>query len=69
MQLLSLQEMAKYLRVHPMTLYRHCWSGRMPSIRVGGQYKFITEWVDREINKNMGLPEGTVREDRTEETN
>jgi len=41
----------------------------MPSIRVGGQYKFITEWVDREINKNMGLPEGTVREDRTEETN
>ena len=36
---LTLQEVAEYLRIHEMTAYRFCRLGKIPAFRVGGRWR------------------------------
>jgi excisionase family DNA binding protein len=48
---LTVNELASYLRVHPATIYRLLKSGKLPGFRVGFDWRFnreaIDEWVGR----------------------
>ena len=52
--ILTLKEVADYLDVSPTSIYRYVKQGKIPSIRVGGQYRFrrtkIDEWLDKQEN-------------------
>jgi excisionase family DNA binding protein len=39
-EILTLREAATFLRLHPMTLYKLVRSGAVPSVKVGGQWRF-----------------------------
>ena len=58
---MTVKEVAKYLDVHPMTLYKLVREGRIPAFKVGGQWRFrkvaLDRWVDRETNQNKGFKE------------
>jgi excisionase family DNA binding protein len=44
---LTLEEVASYLRVHPSTIYRLLKKRRLPAFRVGSDWRFNVESIDR----------------------
>jgi excisionase family DNA binding protein len=46
-KLLTLGEVAEFLRVHPTTVYRLLKHGGIPAFRVGGDWRFNLEQIDR----------------------
>jgi excisionase family DNA binding protein len=56
--LLLTREVAEHLRVKPMTVRKWCRRGKLPGIRVGGQWRIrMTDlerlWVQRELNRQL----------------
>lgn len=39
-EILTAEEVAKYLRVHPYTVKRLARTGKLPGFKVGGQWRF-----------------------------
>jgi len=52
-KIMTVRELASYLNVHPMTIYKLAKSGNIPAFKVGGQWRFkrelIDEWVATKI--------------------
>ncbi len=46
-QVLTVREVSEYLRVHPTTLYRLIRSKQIPGFRVGSEWRFDIETIDR----------------------
>jgi excisionase family DNA binding protein len=50
--IMTLLELARYLRVHPSTIYRHLKRGEIPAWKIGSDWRFtkarIDEWVLKE---------------------
>lgn len=60
--IMTLEEVAKYLRVHKSTVYRMAREGTIPSTKVANQWRFkkarIDEWLlDREREGGFGVEE------------
>ena len=58
--IMTLDEVAKYLRVHKSTVYRMAREGAIPSTKVANQWRFkkarIDEWlIAREHEGALGL--------------
>jgi excisionase family DNA binding protein len=51
-QLMTLQEMADYLRVTAKTIYRLLKQGRIPATKVGNQWRFDKTLVDEWLQRN-----------------
>jgi len=47
--ILTVAEVARYLRVHPTTIYRLLRQERIPAFRVARDWRFNTEEIDRWI--------------------
>ena len=45
--ILTLAEVARYLRVHPSTVYRLLKSNQLPAFRVGKDWRFRLEDIDK----------------------
>lgn len=54
-KLMTLEEVADYLRLSKDTIYRMAHAGTIPASKVGTQWRFRREDVDRwiEMNKNV----------------
>ncbi len=39
-EILSLAEVARYLRIKPRTLYTLAAQGKLPAVKIGGQWRF-----------------------------
>jgi len=46
-KVLTLQEVAKYLRVHPSTVYRLAKKGQIPAFKLGSDWRFNLESIDQ----------------------
>jgi excisionase family DNA binding protein len=48
-QIMTTKEMAKYLKLHQITVCKLCKEGKIPSIRIGRVWRFdrdvIDEWI------------------------
>ena len=59
-EILTLKEVAEYLGVHEMTVYKLIKSSKIPAIKLGGQWRFkrdvLDHWLESEmIKKNDNL--------------
>lgn len=45
--IMTLEEVAKYLRVHKSTVYRMAREGAIPATKVANQWRFKKERIDR----------------------
>ncbi|MBU1854033.1 MAG: helix-turn-helix domain-containing protein [Candidatus Omnitrophica bacterium] len=58
-QIMTLQELAKYLGVHPITIYRLLKESNIPAVKIGGQWRFkkdvLDAWLLKEMNKKRKL--------------
>jgi len=46
-QILTVRELSDYLRVHPTTVYRLLKGGKLPAFKVGSDWRFNVESIDR----------------------
>ena len=46
-RVMTVKEVSAYLKVHPSTIYRQLKSGRLPAFRVGSDWRFNVESIDR----------------------
>ena len=46
----TVQELAKYLRMRPLTIYKHAQTRRLPGFKVGSHWRFKKKTIDRWIS-------------------
>ena len=55
-QIMTLQEVANYLNLHVMTVYKLTREGRVPAAKIGGQWRFkrdvLEEWLEAQMHKH-----------------
>jgi len=44
---LTVQDVSSYLRVHPSTIYRMLKKNQLPAFRVGSDWRFTVEAIDK----------------------
>ncbi|MBV8359892.1 MAG: helix-turn-helix domain-containing protein [Deltaproteobacteria bacterium] len=44
---LTVRDLSSYLRVHPSTIYRLLKTGQLPAFKVGSDWRFNVEEIDR----------------------
>ena len=42
----TVPELAKYLRMKPITIYKHLAGGKIPGFKVGSKWRFKRETID-----------------------
>lgn len=47
----TVQELAGYLRMGQLTIYKHASSGRLPGFKVGSHWRFKKATIDRWIEE------------------
>jgi excisionase family DNA binding protein len=55
---LTVRDLSDYLRVHPSTVYRLLKTGQLPAFKVGSDWRFNVEEIDRwrvDREKNPGM--------------
>jgi len=45
----TVQELATYLRMQPVTIYKHAKAGKLPCFKVGANWRFKKSTIDRWI--------------------
>jgi len=45
--ILTVRELSEYLKVHPSTIYRLLKTGQLPAFRVGSDWRFNVEEIER----------------------
>ena len=57
-QIMTLREVAQYLGLHVMTVYKLTREGRVPAAKIGGQWRFkrdvLDEWLETQMHRNSG---------------
>ena len=53
--IMTLQEVAQYLGLHVMTVYKLTRQGRVPAAKIGGQWRFkrdvLEEWLETQMHR------------------
>jgi len=55
-EILTLDEVATYLKVAKRTLYRLAQDGKLPAFKVGGSWRFKRDAIDAWIQERMAAP-------------
>ena len=54
--IMTLKEVAKYLGLHVMTVYKLTREGRVPAAKIGGQWRFKRNVLDAWLESQMRQP-------------
>ena len=57
----TVRDLAKYLRMKPLTIYKHASAGKLPGFKVGSHWRFKKDTIDRWIESQ----ESTNRDQKT----
>ncbi len=52
-QIMTMREVATYLGLHYLTVYRLVQEGKLPAARLGGRWRFKKDILDRWIETEM----------------
>ncbi len=56
--ILTIKEVAAYLKVNERTVYRLAASGDIPAFKVGGSWRFrkdtLEQWIEQQSNQRTG---------------
>ncbi len=63
--IMTVNELAKYLRLHEQTVYKMAKEGRLPAYKVGSRWRFkkdtIDSWLRDQRESNLLEPVGMSR--------
>ena len=58
-RVMTVRDLSKYLRVHPSTIYKLLRIGDLPAFRIGSDWRFNAEVIDRWcLERNMKASDG-----------
>jgi len=58
-RVMTVKDLSEYLRVHPSTVYKLLRRGEVPAFRVGSDWRFNAEVIDRWcLERNTKAPDG-----------
>ena len=58
-RVMKVKDLSEYLRVHPSTVYKLLRRGELPAFRIGTDWRFNSEVIDRWcLERNMKAPDG-----------
>ena len=52
-EIMTLEEVAKYLKLKPQTIYTWAQSGKIPAAKLGKEWRFKKSVVDRWFNQHI----------------
>ena len=52
-EILTLEEVAHYLRLKPQTIYRWAQERRIPAVKLGKEWRFRKSIIDRWVDEQM----------------
>jgi excisionase family DNA binding protein len=52
-EIMTTKEIARYLKLHEITICRHAANGNIPAIRIGGVWRFDKDLIDKWIRKGQ----------------
>ena len=52
-EILTLEEVARYLRLKPQTIYKWAQEGRIPAAKLGKEWRFRMSVIDRWVDDQM----------------
>jgi excisionase family DNA binding protein len=56
-EIMTLEEVAKYLKMQPQTIYTWAQTGKIPAAKIGKEWRFrrdiIDEWFKRHIDEKF----------------
>ena len=55
-EVMTVSEVASYLKCHPSTVYRFLTRRALPAFRLGGGWRFLRSEVDKWINEQHARP-------------
>jgi excisionase family DNA binding protein len=64
-KVLTLEELADYLKVHPSTVYRLLRKSELPGFKIGSDWRFNQESVDSWIRRGEERLQGTAADPAT----
>ena len=57
-QIMTVKEVADYLKVNERTVYRMAAAGKIPAFKVGGSWRFkqveLEKWIETQSNNTSG---------------
>ncbi len=56
-EIMTTEELAKYLKLNRITICKHAAEGNIPGIRVGSSWRFDKEAIDRWISEGDKKPQ------------
>jgi excisionase family DNA binding protein len=57
MEIMTVQELAQYLRLAEATIYRLAQAGEIPAVKVGRTWRFKKALIDEWFRKQASLPQ------------
>lgn len=60
-QIMTIKEVAGYLKVHERTVYRLAAKGDLPAFKVANTWRFRLQDIDHWISQQTGSPVGAAR--------
>ena len=55
-EILTTKEIAKYLKLHEITICKYAAEGKIPAIRIGRVWRFDKEVIDKWITAGENIP-------------
>jgi len=52
-EIMTTREIAKYLKLHEITICKHAADGKIPAIRIGSVWRFDKDIIDKWIRKGQ----------------
>lgn len=56
MEIMTVRDLSEYLHCHPSTIYRMLAKGELPGFKVGGDWRFRVEDIDKWCKKMSFWP-------------
>lgn len=61
--IMTLEEVAAYLRLKPQTVYTWAQEGKIPAAKLGNQWRFKKSMIDRWFNQHIDDKFGDLRKE------
>lgn len=69
-EIMTVEEVAKYLRLKPQTIYRWAQEGKIPAAKLGKEWRFrksiIDRWLDEKIAQSKAAKDVATDANSTE---
>jgi len=54
---MTIKDVADYLGIHPMTVYKFAQKGKLPAFKIGSDWRFhrkyLDEWIEKQVKINQ----------------